>query len=175
MFVNDRNSLPVFLFLALAGCSADLSSSQKQNTPLSRKEERQTNFGKVLDDDFLLFGTGPKKSAPGTNIGTVNSFLWKGALDSVSFMPLSSADAVGGIIVTDWYISQDQPNERVKMTIQINDRQLRADALKVDVFKQTKAKNGNWVNVQADSETAVQMENIILSKARDLRVKSLNR
>lgn len=162
-------------FLGLGGCGTNFSSPQKQDTPLSRKEERQTNFGKLTDDDFLSFSAGPKKNASERTLGAVNTFLWRGALDSVSFMPLSSADAVGGVIVTDWYISQNQPNERVKMTIHINDRQLRADALQVDVFKQIKNKSGNWINVPTDTETGAQMENIILSKARNLRVKSLNR
>jgi len=87
-------------------------------------------------------------------------------------MPLSSADAVGGVIVTDWYTSPSAPNERIKVTIYVTNPQLRTDAIKVTIYKQTN-KRGAWISASADAAAATEMENIILSKARQLRVKHL--
>jgi hypothetical protein len=87
-------------------------------------------------------------------------------------MPLSSADAVGGVIVTDWYTSPSAPQERIKVTVYVTNPQLRADAIKVTIYKQVN-KGGTWVSASGDSASATEMENIILSKARQLRIKHL--
>ena len=103
---------------------------------------------------------------------SVNTFIWRASLDTLSFMPLSSADAVGGVIVTDWYTAPAAPHERIKVTVYITSPQLRADAIRATLYKQI-LKGSTWVNVPADSTSATEMENIILSKARQLRLKSL--
>lgn len=165
-------TLTASLFM-LTGCSGDLSSKDDKPTPIGRAETRKRDFGNLFGDDFLMFG-GPKKRGSSDMVGsaTVNPFIWRASLDTISFMPLSSADAVGGVIVTDWYTIPSKLNERIKVTIYVTNPQLRADAVKVTIYKQAN-KGGAWVNAPTDAKSATEMENIILSKARQLRVKHL--
>lgn len=102
----------------------------------------------------------------------VNSYLWRAALDAVSFAPLLQADSAGGVIVTDWYANPANPGERVKMTITILDQDLRADALRVAASRQV-AQDGNWVDAPVQAATVQKLEDIILTKARDLRRKAV--
>ena len=102
-----------------------------------------------------------------TTIG-VNSYLWRAALDTISFMPLVQTDSNGGVIVTDWYVNPNSPGERVKLTVSIIDQDLRADALRVAGSRQV-ASNGQWVDAPLRAATVQKMEGIILTKARDLR------
>jgi len=101
----------------------------------------------------------------------VNSFLWHATLDTLSFLPLQSADPFGGVIITDWYSAPADPNERMKVTIYILDRRLRADGLKVAVFRQTHGADG-WADAQVNPDTAVKLEDAILTRARELRLAS---
>jgi alpha-beta hydrolase superfamily lysophospholipase len=98
----------------------------------------------------------------------VNSYLWRAAIDTVSFAPLLQADSNGGVIVTDWYSHPTSPGERVKLTVSILDQDLRADALRVAASRQTN-QNGNWVNAPVAAATVQKLEDIILTRARDLR------
>ena len=98
----------------------------------------------------------------------VNSYLWRAALDTVSFAPLLQADSAGGVIVTDWYVNPSNPGERVKMTITILDQDLRADALRVAASRQV-SQGGGWVDAPVQAATVQKLEDIILTKARDLR------
>ncbi|MDA1097561.1 MAG: DUF3576 domain-containing protein [Proteobacteria bacterium] len=130
--------------------------------------EKDSVFG---SDGLTLFG-GKKPDGPGGGGGGIgiNSFLWRASLDTLSFMPLNSADPFGGVIITDWYSAPDSPDERFKMTIYIIDRRLRADGIKVAVFKQTKNQEQQWLNVEVADDTATQLENAILVRARQLRL-----
>jgi hypothetical protein len=98
----------------------------------------------------------------------VNSYLWRASLETLSFMPLMQADSSGGVIVTDWYANPDNPGERVKVSVTILDTDLRADALSVSASRQIN-QNGNWVNTTVQAATVQKLEDIILTKARDLR------
>jgi Domain of unknown function (DUF3576) len=102
----------------------------------------------------------------------VNAYLWRAALDTVSFAPLLQADSAGGVIVTDWYANPTNPNERVKMTVTILDQDLRADALRVSASRQV-IEAGNWVEAPVQAATVQKLEDIILTKARDLRRQAL--
>lgn len=104
--------------------------------------------------------------------GGVNGFLWRAALDTIRFMPLASADSFGGVIITDWLASQDNPNERFKMTIYILDPDLRADGIKVAIFRQTLRVSGIWADAAIDPESPIKIENAILSRARQLRLRA---
>jgi hypothetical protein len=101
----------------------------------------------------------------------VNSYLWHATLDTLSFMPLASADPFGGVIITDWYSAPGDSNERMKITIYILDRRLRADGIKIAVFRQTKS-GEVWADAQVNPETAAKLEDAILSRARELRLAS---
>ena len=102
-----------------------------------------------------------------TSIG-VNSYLWRATLDTLSFMPLAQADSAGGVIVTDWYANPSKPDERVKVTVSILDQDLRADALKVVTSRQV-MQSGSWVDAPVQAATVQTLEDIILTRARDLR------
>ncbi len=102
-----------------------------------------------------------------TQIG-VNAYLWRAALDTLSFMPLVQTDSNGGVIVTDWYASPSNPGERMKVTVTVLDQDLRADALRVAALRQV-AQGGGWVDAPVQAATVQKLEEIILTKARDLR------
>ena len=102
-----------------------------------------------------------------TTIG-VNSYLWRASLDALSFMPLLQTDSNGGVIVTDWYTNPRNPGERVKVTVTILDQDLRADALRVAASRQV-AQGGGWVDAPVQAATVQKLEDIILTRARDLR------
>jgi hypothetical protein len=102
-----------------------------------------------------------------TSIG-VNSYLWRASLETLSFMPLTQADSAGGVIVTDWYANPSTPDERVKVSVSILDQDLRADALRVAASRQV-LQNGVWVEAPVQAATVQRLEDIILTKARDLR------
>lgn len=94
---------------------------------------------------FTLFGTDRKAQDQGSGIG-VNGYLWRASLDTLSFMPLASADPFGGVILTDWYVTAQAPDERVKVSVYILSRELRADGLKVTVFRQKREADGQWAD-----------------------------
>ena len=117
-------------------------------------------------------GTGIASGSARLTLG-VNSFLWHASLDTLSFMPLVSADPFGGVIISEWYVAPSSPTERLKITVYIMDRTLRADALKVVVFRQIR--NGAaWADAQPSPDTARKLEDSILTRARELRLASIN-
>jgi hypothetical protein len=98
----------------------------------------------------------------------INSYLWRAAVDTVSFAPLLQANAQNGVIITDWYANPKAPGERVKLTVSILDPDLRADALRVSAARQVN-QNGAWVDAPVSAATVQKLEDIILTRARDLR------
>lgn len=102
-----------------------------------------------------------------TTIG-INAYLWRAALDTVSFMPIIQTDSNGGVIVTDWYVNPNIPSERMKLTVAVLDQDLRADALRVSASRQVN-QNGQWIDAPVQAATVQKLEDIILTKARDLR------
>jgi hypothetical protein len=111
----------------------------------------------------------PSQLAPSrvTTIG-VNSYLWRAALDTISFAPLLQADANSGVIITDWFTNPNAPGERVKLTVSVLDQDLRADALRVAGARQVN-QNGAWVDAAVSGATVQKLEDIILTRARDIR------
>jgi hypothetical protein len=107
----------------------------------------------------------------GGGIG-VNSFLWRASLDTISFMPLASADPFGGVIITDWYTPPDVPTERFKLTVYILDRRLRADGLRVALFRQKRNGNSEWLYTRINQSARRILEDAILTRARELRLSS---
>ena len=102
-----------------------------------------------------------------TTIG-VNAYLWRAALDTLSFAPLAQSDSNGGVIVTEWYANPNNPSERVKLTATILDSDLRADALRVTAAREV-LQNGQWLAAPVTAATTQRLEEIILTRARDLR------
>ena len=169
--------LAICLLLAVAGCSL---ADSEQNYP---RREGSTNNPNPSAERETIFGPGgiklfddSKSDKGGSGVGGIgiNSFLWRASLDTLSFMPLNSADPFGGVIITDWYSTPDNPDERFKMTVYILDRRLRADGIKVAVFKQTRDKAFHWLHADVSGDTAIQLENAILIRARQLRLSALD-
>ena len=134
------------------------------------KGQKNTVFG---DDGLDLFNLGGNKkgAVDGSGIG-VNSFLWRASLDTIAFMPLSQADPFGGVIITDWYSPPEAPKERYKMSVYILGRELRADGVRVAVFRQQSSGPDGWVSGSLSKDTATNLENQILTRARQLRLAS---
>lgn len=173
-------ALAVLLAAGLvAGCGSNAfeysypesTGDEREPARYSNQKSDDTVFGNS-DGFFGLFGGDDDKNdgSGGGGIG-VNSFLWRASLDTISFMPLSSADPFGGVIITDWYSPPEAPNERFKMNVYILGRQLRADGVRVAVFRQAQ-NGGGWQDASVQSGTAVNLENQILTRARQLRVAS---
>ena len=141
--------------VALAGC-AHKSGGQAYQAP-----------------GFHPFGGGKVPSADNPASIGVNGYLWRASLDTLAFMPLASADPYGGVILTDWYSNPDKPDERFKCTVYILDTRLRADGLNVTVFKQLRDASGAWVDAAAADQTATDIENAILTRARQLRLSNV--
>lgn len=124
----------------------------------------------VKSKSFFGFGGEKKASAYNEQAGIgVNAYLWRASLDTISFMPLKSADPWGGVIISDWYANPQKPDEQFKTTIYILDSRLRADALNVSVSKQILV-GGQWVPADVSQQTQLDIENAILSRARELRL-----
>lgn len=166
MTPRGRTSWPAAVILAAAmaaaGCASDGDAAAEG--PVAARNDDRGGWGP--------FGGGDRKRQEGSEIG-VNSLLWRASLDTISFMPLALTDSFGGVIITDWYSEPSTPNERFKVQIYILDTRLRADGIKVNVFRQVQGANG-WADAAVDDDTAPQLENAILSKARELRLATLN-
>jgi hypothetical protein len=125
------------------------------------------------EDSGIIFGINKNRgdsggAGSGTGIG-VNAFLWRGALDTISFMPLASADPFGGVIITDWYTPPGTSGERFKATVYILSRELRSDGVKVNIYRQVLANNGQWVDAPVAASTVADIENKVLARARSMR------
>jgi len=104
--------------------------------------------------------------------GGSNPYLWRASLDTLDNLPLVNADPLGGTIIYDWKSYPDAMDERIKATVYILDSRLRADGVKVSVFRQTKVE-GEWTDAAVDGDTAIQLENAILTRARNLKASEL--
>ena len=133
----------ISLFLALSAAAALSGCGRKQVSATELAPTRMTSIG-------------------------VNSYLWRAAVDTLSFAPLVTADSNGGVIITDWYTSPKNPAERVKVTASILDQDLRADALRVAAVRQVN-QGGGWADAPVSAATVQKLEDIILTRARDLR------
>jgi hypothetical protein len=177
-----RFVLAGLLTAGVAACSGDDSNVKETRTgadggrgkydvysPAASNGKRET--GSLFGPGGLFGSKDTRKEGEGGTGVAVNAYLWRASLDTINFIPLVSADPFGGVIITDWYTPAEQPNERMKVQITILDRELRADGVRVAVFKQqTGAKGGGWVDAQVDPRTNIDIENAILTRARQLRI-----
>jgi len=159
--------------LLLAACAAEEFTPKETGGPETDyienidQKNRNTIFGK---GGINFFGDDAQKNAGGA-LG-VNSFLWRASLDTISFMPVNSADAFGGVIITDWHTLADSPKERFKLNVYILGRTLRADGVRVAVFRQVRDPQGAWKDAGIPEETGIKIEDAILTRARQLRIRS---
>ncbi len=182
--VGRGRAITLFLvalgFFALAGCSNDsnmVKTSYPEQavpgvdiyTPNGKPLYKAQNTQSMFSSGGLLSLFGGKKSSGTAGGGVpVNAYLWRASLDTVSFMPLASADPFGGVIITDWYSNPKAPDERFKLVVYIVSRELMANGVKVAVFKQTR-ENGVWVAAPVEPGAAVKIEDAILTRAQQIR------
>jgi len=172
--------LPPALLLTLAACGGSSNTAQNLR-PVSDSEYQDYRAqggtqGKLFGDQGLVLGVG-KGARPASEEGAalgVNAYLWRGALDTLAFMPLASADPFGGVIITDWYQPPASPGERFKATAYILGRQLRADGVRVTVFRQV-TDRGGWVDAPVSRTTPAEIEDKVLARARELRSQTAQR
>ena len=167
---KSRRLIAIALVFAVAGCGLGGEATFYDET----EERLAETGGSVLGNDGIgIGGDRPDASGGDSGIG-VNSYLWRASLDTVSFMPLASADPFGGVIITDWYSPPESAAERFKINVYILGRDLRADGVRAAVFRQLQdPRNGAWVDAVVENSTSVEIENAILTKARQLRIASL--
>ena len=165
--------LTLALALTVTGCGLGGEAKYRDET----EEKYEETGGSLLGNDRI--GTGGDSDGPGNGGGGdggigVNSYLWRASLDTVSFMPLASADPFGGVIITDWFSPAETTNERFKINVYILGRDLRADGVRAAVFRQLMdPRTGNWVDASIEPQTPTDIENAILTRARQLRIASL--
>jgi hypothetical protein len=172
------------LLLVLAACSSSPDVKPADTSPVNPKwygygavpasQQGATIFGENSNlGTFLGLSGRPSAAAPNATGVGVNTYLWRASLDTISFMPLASADPFGGVIITDWYSPPGSSNERFKINVFILDQQLHAAGIRTTVFRQTRdPKTGAWVDAPVDAKTAQNLEDGILVRARQLRVAS---
>lgn len=158
----------------LCACTSGTSREAKYPTGADRAS---TPGGEndIYSPSASIFGKGGlsffgKRAEDGQETGIgVNAWLWRASLDTVSFMPLASADPFGGTILTDWYAAPQTPDERLKLNVFIMGKQLRSDGVKVRAFRQIRTKNGSWKDASVAPQTTTRIEDAILARARQLR------
>lgn len=158
--------LATFLLSACEGVKTERAN------PEDPKDKIRESGGKLFGDINLI---GPDRSGDNAGAGSgigVNGFLWRASLDTLSFLPLASADPFGGVIITDWYSPPESPNERFKVTAYILGRQLRSDGIRIAVFRQVAQPGRGWVDSKVEDQTGAKLEAAILSRARELRIAS---
>ncbi len=167
-----------FLAGTLAACGVE--GKNPDFTVFDPKEQRiRDRYGTIHGSDGVTLLSTEKPRPAGADDGGggggggigVNAYLWRGTLETLDFMPIASADPFGGLIITDWYQPPESPSERLKLQVLIRDRVLRADGLKVAVFRQVREGDA-WVDAAVDPATATSLEDKILTRARELRIAS---
>lgn len=181
-FLHPLATVLVLLAASLlaAGCDSATYGSGVETTtkcPTGRfcpdvdSPSRQTIFGE--GGVSSLFDNGPNADQGGGSGIGVNAFLWRASLDTFAFLPPTSTDPQGGVIIYDWFSPPETPNERLKVTVYILDTRLRADAVTVGVFRQLRSADGTWYDAPVDDGTAAALEDAILTRARQIRIAQL--
>ncbi len=160
----------IALLWLLSACNGQVTQDYHPQTAEEQREDDMKSIVTKSDEPIVIYG-GKNKSGGSEGSGVAGSYLWRAALESISFMPLASSDSHGGTIITDWYSSPSTPNERFKFNILILSSDLQISSIKVNAFRQVYA-GGQWKSVEVSKELPRNIEDNILRKAISLRVKS---
>ena len=163
-----RKSLGLLVLVTLFLSACENAGPVLQNP--DRLEQNRARHGSIFGET-LTFGGTDRDGGGAANGVAVNSYLWRASLDTVSFFPMAQVDAFGGVIITEWYSLPESPNERFKLNIYILGRQLRADGVRVAIFKQARTDTG-WRDIPAANDAPAKVENAILTRARQMRIDS---
>ena len=159
-----RFILPLLLFVFLSGCSGFGPAPEEPKGPgsiLTGKDEQGIKIGEIFS------GSNTSTGLP------INAILWRASLDIVSPLPIDDVDAFGGSIVSEWYAVPETPNERIKLSIFVLSKELRSDGIRVVVNTQNRASNGDWIDGGIDEELSRKLEELILTRAREIRAETI--
>ena len=159
-----RFILPLLLFVFLSGCSGFGPAPEEPKGPgsiLTGKDEQGIKIGEIFS------GSNTSTGLP------INAILWHASLDIVSPLPIDDVDAFGGSIVSEWYAVPETPNERIKLSIFVLSQELRSDGIRVVVNTQNRASNGDWIDGGIDEELSRKLEELILTRAREIRAETI--
>ena len=156
-----KKFLLIYIVIFLTACSSNNDTVKNSTKPEAGLFSKDASVGINITD--LL---GPRSDETSIN---VNGYLWRASLDVLSIAPLISTDALGGIIITDWYTNKNIKDKRIKITAHIRTTELRSDGIKVKVHVQ-KLIDNIWSDTVTDNNLASKIENNILNEARNLRV-----
>lgn len=172
MTIIQRFFMVGCLALSLVGCKTheeelhrDKTKERDNKNKRERREERTRGY--IFDEP--IFSTAPSKKSEASGIG-VNAYAWKASLEAISFMPKRSLDPFGGVLITDWYVNPESPQERLRVEILILGRTLRSDAVKVAIFRQIQNSRKEWVEGVVAPETIQDFEETILTRAREMKI-----
>lgn len=173
--IKSRVAYRGLLLAALAGLSGCGNSVVQPTGSQSGENTIRNHYdnatGSAFGDSGSLFNFGRNSGSSDNSALAVNAYLWRGSLETLKFMPLASADPFGGVIITDWWTPASSPSERFKATAYILGKQLRADGVRISLFRQVQ-QNGQWVDAPVDPSKVSELEDRVLARARDLRAQA---
>lgn len=165
----------VLLLGVVVGCNPTIERGDAEYKPQTSEERRENDMKSLVtksDDPIVIYG-GKKSSDIGAGgSGFSGSYLWRAALDSISFMPLISVDSNSGVILTDWYASPQSPNEKFKFNILVLSSELQISSIKVSAFRQVQSVSGQWKSAEVSRELVRTVEDNILKRAIALKAKN---
>ena len=164
-----KNITLIILISIISSCS----SNEIISNPITEKKSKPGLFSKDAEKGISISDILNREGKEGISVN-VNGYLWRASLDVLSVAPLISTDALGGTIITDWYVNKNIKNKRIKIMAYIKTSELRSDGVSVKVHVQ-KLDNGVWTDTYTDKKLASQIENNILNEARNYRINSSNK
>ena len=164
-----KNIILIILISIISSCS----SNEIISNPITEKKSKPGLFSKNAEKGISISDILNRESREGISVN-VNGYLWRASLDVLSIAPLISTDALGGTIITDWYVNKNIKNKRIKIMAYIKTSELRSDGVSVKVHVQ-KLESGVWTDTFTDNKLASQIENNILNEARNYRINSSNK
>lgn len=167
--------LSIIVLLGLiTACNPTIERGDAEYKPQTSEDRRENDMKSLVtrsEDPIVIYG-GKKSSDSGGGSGFSGSYLWRAALDSISFMPLISVDANSGVILTDWYASPQTPNEKFKFNILVLNSELQISSIKVNAFRQVQTVSGQWRSADVSRELVRNVEDNILKRAIALKAKA---
>lgn len=158
------------IIILTAGCSS-LPFPSDDDYPLSDVQTVSSSSGDRSESSTSITSSQTAGALAAGQGVAVNGYLWRACLDILSFMPLTSADPFGGVVITDWYSPPNAPFTRFKATAYILSSSLQSDALKISVFRQIRSDDGEWLESEINKNVAIDLENTVLARARELKVR----
>ena len=173
MFCKASYMIKNIILIILISVMSSCSSNEIISNPITEKKSKPGLFSKDAEKGISISDILNRESKEGISVN-VNGYLWRASLDILSIAPLISTDALGGTIITDWYVNKNIKNKRIKIMAYIKTSELRSDGISVKVHVQ-KLESGVWTDTYTDKKLASQIENNILNEARNYRINSSNK